>query len=188
MTHLNSLEGRQAYQKLLQEEFIKDLRDKYCEGSLSRWEFDTMCFYHDGHELKGMNNMMYNTKNFNELPEHSTDKKLCTIAGTVVKSDNTRHIVSLLTNYGVVDVKFYAGTYANFNQKISTVDPNTKKKVVLDDSWFKRGTKLIISGQRKENLFAAKNDYSSGFNRCVGKIDECRLDGTLDIHYTRIRR
>lgn len=147
-----------------------------------------MSFYHSGHELAGMNNNTYNTRNFNELPEIAKDNQLCTIAGTVISSNNTRHTVSLLTNYGVVDVKFYAGTYTQFNQKISEVDPQTKKKTVLDDSWFKRGTKLIVYGQRRENLFCCKTHRINGYSRSVGLIEQINVDGSLSIRYNKIKR
>ena len=188
MDYLNSLEGRKAYQQLLQENFIRETKAKYCEGNIAHWEFDTACCYFNEHELQYVNEGLYNVRDFNKLPEISIDKKLCTVLGTVVSSNNTRHTVSLLTKYGIVDVKFYSSSYTNFNQRISVVDPVTKKKTVLDESWFKRGSILIVAGNRNENLFTAKNDYSSGVNRGLGKVEKINKDGTLEIRYSRKRR
>lgn len=189
MVYVNTPEGRKAYQELLQNDFIHSMQEKYCTGSLSSWEFETMCFYHSGHELAGMNESIYGTRNFESLPEIPENKKLCTIAGTVTDCNNTKHIVSVLTKYGIVDVKFYASAYAQFNQKISVVDPETKKKTVVDDSWFKRGNKILVFGQRRENMFCARSDRSSGFApRMVGLIGGVRPDGSLDIRYARTKK
>lgn len=192
MGHINTLEGRKAYQDLLQKDFINKFKEKYYGiGDLSSWEMETMNFYHGRHELADMNDITYNTRNFNELPEYPEEDggknkyKLCTLAGTVTDYDNSRHTISLLTKYGVVDVKMYAGLYTQFNQKISKLDPATKKKVVIDESFFKRGTKLIVYGYRKENMFSVKTDYSSGFKRSIGLIESIRDDGSLSVRYSR---
>ncbi len=189
MTYLNSEVGKAAYYATVQNDFIKVLADKYCSGSISKWEMDTMSYYYSGHELVNMNNAMYNVQNFNDMPEYpeKTDP-ICGIAGTITNADNNKHIVSVLTNYGVVDVKFFAGSYATFNQKISEIDPATKKKTVIDDSWFKRGNKIIVYGQRRENMFTAKNYRVDGYNRSVGLIEEIHSDGTLGVRYTRIKK
>lgn len=187
MFFLNTNEGKAIYQNYVKNCFVDGLLKNYCSGSVSKWEMDTMCFYHSGHELKNMNNVYYNTKNFDTLPENSDGRKnFCTIAGTVTETNNMRHMITLLTNYGMVDVKFYADVYTRFNQKISVIDPTTKKKTVMDDTWFKRGNKLLIHGQRRENLFYCKGDFSQGRAPLfVGMIDGIREDGTLEVHYGR---
>ena len=114
--------------------------------------------------------------------------KLCTLAGTVTNADNAKHIVSVSTLYGVVNVKFYASVYNQFNSKISTIDQDTKKKTVVDDSWFRRGSKILIHGMRREDTFVAKTDYSSGYSRTVGLIEDVRPDGSLGIRYTRNKK
>lgn len=188
MEYINTEEGRKAYQDLLKTDYINSIKDKYCVGSTSKWEMDTMCFYHGDHELKNMLNSAYNTRNFNDLPESPEGQKPCTIAGTITDIDNVRHTISILTNYGIVDVKFYAGLYTQFNQKISVIDPDTKKKTVIDDSWFKRGNKLLIHGVRRENMFCCKQDRSSGYTRSVGLIEKVNYDGSLDIRYSRNKK
>lgn len=109
MEYINTQEGKDKYLTLVREEFIKNLTDKYCQGSESSWEMETMSFYHSGHELSKMNDAEYGVVDFNTLPEIPGDsKQYCGIAGTVIETNNTRHTVSLLTKYGVVDVKFYS--------------------------------------------------------------------------------
>lgn len=196
--YLNSDEGKKIFHRIQQDAFIEEIKQQYCTETVNSWEMETMCFYHDRHELKGMNTVEYNVKNFDTLPEEPkpisvTEKNgktyenyaLCAMAGTVIKTDNTRHIVSLLTLDGVVDVKMYAGIYNQYNQKISVLDKETKKKTVVDDSWFKRGNKILTYGLRRDNMFVVKTDRSSGFNRTVCLINKVRPDGSLDLQFTR---
>ena len=108
------------------------------------------------------------------------------MAGTVINADNAKHIVSLSTLYGVINIKFFASMYGKFNQKISVVDNKTKAKTVLDDSWFKRGNKIIVHGYRRENMFTVKTDYSQGYGGvAVGLIENIYADGSLNIRYQR---
>ena len=195
MEYLNSPEGLQLYCDLERESFKKELIEKYCKGNTSSWEMETMCFYHGDHEFKKVKNSEYNIKNFNDLPEipveyiNSKGKNVidsCCVAGTVINADNAKHIVSLSTLYGVINIKFFASMYGKFNQKISVVDNKTKAKTVLDDSWFKRGNKIIVHGYRRENMFTAKTDYSQGYGGVtVGLIENIYADGSLNIRYQR---
>ena len=186
MDYINTEQGRLNFASFERQRYIDELYNKYCEGSVSAWEMSTMCFYHETHEFAGVNNGQYNIRNFNELSEDPVENpSLCAIAGTVTNADNAKHIVSLSTIYGIVNVKFFAGNYVLYNQKISQLDPKTKKKVILDQSWFKRGTKIICYGFRRENMFVSKTDRSSGYARTVGLIEGIRGDGSLDIRYKR---
>lgn len=189
MTYLNSEEGLKAFRRVLQEEFKSELRDKYCYGTISRWEMETLSYYYHDHELKNVNPGLYNIKDFDSLPE-SGQEDICAIAGTVIDVDNNKKIISLLTNYGKsVDVKFFGSVYAVFNQKISVVDEKTKKKTVIDDSWFKRGNKLIVYGQRRENGFTCRSMRTErGFSRSVELIEKINYDGSLEIRYTRNKK
>lgn len=187
--YYNSPEGLKNYREKLQEIYKQELIDKYCSGPVSKWQFDTMYFYHDGHELKNMNDSLYKTRNFNELPEITEDKTdLCSIAGTVIGTNNNKHMISLLTKYGVVDVKLYAEYYNRFNQKISEIDPETKKKTVIEDSWFKRGNKILVYGQRKENLFSGRIYREGNYSRVVGLIEGVNNDGSLELRFTRKKK
>jgi len=201
MIYLNSDEGRTEFMNFEQKIFINELKEKYCQGNLSTWEMETMCFYHGSHELKGMNEMIYNTKDFNQLPENPVAKVImdkdgnekniynsCTLAGTVTNSDNNKHIVSILTLHGIVNIKLYTTFYTQYNQKISTIDNKTKKKTTIEDSWFTRGNKILVHGYRRENMFIAKPDYSQGGMRCVGLIENILPDGTISVRYKRNKK
>ena len=54
--------------------------------------------------------------------------------------------------------------YGKFNQKISVVDNKTKAKTVLDDSWFKRGNKLVLTGIRRGDNFVPKKYKSTTYS------------------------
>ena len=181
----NSDEGRQTYRQLLQKDFMDKLFNKYCLGTYSTWEMETMCYYHSGHELAKVNSSLYNTRDFFSLPSNPNNTEFCTIVGTVIGTNNIRHTVSLLTPSGVLDVKFFAKTFILFNSRISVVDPITKKKTVLDEPWFKRGTKIIVYGIRKENMFHSRSTKVPVWTQGVGKIEQIHDDGSLTIRYAR---
>ena len=199
MQFLNSSEGLQKYHELEIENEILTLEDKYATGSIAGWEMETMCFYHEPHELMGLNNITYGIKNFNELPEYPIKKTIltrgggekevydtCAVAGTVISNNNTKHTVNILTQFGVVTLKLYSKTYTDYNQKFSVIDKNKKdSKIVVDESWFKRGKKIIAYGYRHENMFNVRTDYSDGFPRSVGLIEGLSQDGTASIRYKR---
>ena len=188
MDWFGSEEGRQLLYKNECEAVIKEMWDKYCQGSLSAWEMSSMSFYHSGHELANMQSLAYNLRSFQELPEELKPvrmKKLKNgketpvydivgIAGTVVGANNNKHIVSLLTPTGVVDVKFYAGSYIHYNKNISTVDQKGKK-TMIERSWFTRGNKLLIYGVRQENMFLPKTDYDKGIRHSVNLIESAGI-------------
>lgn len=184
MGWFGSEEGRQVLYQAECEAVVKEMWDKYCQGSLSAWEMSSMSFYYSGHELAGMQSLAYNLRSFKELPEELKPvrtKKLKNgkwapvydivgIAGTVVGANNNKHIVTLLTPTGVVDVKFYAGAYIHYNKNISVVDAKGKK-TMIEKSWFTRGNKLLIYGVRQENMFLPKTDYDKGIRHSVNFIE-----------------
>ena len=186
MEWFSSNEGRQALYRAECEDVVKSMWDKYCQGSLSTWEMSSMSFYYSGHELANMKSLAYNLRSFKDLPEELKPLRMKTlksgketpvydvvgIAGTVVGANNNKHIVTLLTPTGVVDVKFYAEAYIHYNKNISTVDANGKK-TMIEKSWFTRGNKLLIYGVRQENMFLPKTDYDKGIRHSVNLIESC---------------
>lgn len=188
LKYINSEEGKQEYRKLQQDEFTKELRQKYCSGSISRWEMDTLSCYQHEHELASLSESWYNIVNFSELPEHpQTGDAVVAIAGTVIDSNKNKRIISLLTKYGVVDVKFFGNQYIRFDQRLTKIDSSTKKKVVIEDSWFKRGTTLLVYGQRRENAFINKTCVVGTFRRSVGLIEQVDSHGKAQIKFARAK-
>ena len=171
--------------------------NKYIKNnSLSSWEMDSLCFYYHDHELKDMDENKYGVVNFFDYPsEPIVDNwwkrgdrqipiyQLYRIAGTVISKNDVRHSVALLTNYGVVPVKFNRDMYAMYKRQLSEVQPDGTKKVT-EKGWFTRGTMLIINGFRRDNQFVAKK-YAKTGGHTVYKITEINENGEITIENER---
>lgn len=113
--------------------------------------------------------------------------KLQKMVGIVLDKDNTHSTVSLLTQFGVVNVKYNKGSYAFYNKNISFTDENGKK-IVLEKSMLEKGTKLFIIGYRRGSNFIAKKYTGCGFNNTTMRITNINVeDGTLTIKEERSR-
>ena len=169
----------EEYNKIL----FKEAWNKYAEGNTSKWEMDSMCFYHGKHELADVDMNKYGVVDFNSLPtEPEVDYffkrgghqipiyKTNRIMGTVLAKNDNKSSIILLTTTGVVTVKFTRDYYAMFKKQISQVQADGKKKVI-EKSWFKRGNKLMITGIRRDDMFIAKT-YKSTNSHQLYKIDE----------------
>ena len=179
---------------------ISEWKEKYCQGSISKWEMDSMSYYYSAHELAKITPSVYNVANFNTLPEQPKvvgykknartgveypQYEMKRIMGTVLNADKTKHIVTLLTCYGVVDVKFYKMAFINYNKRITKVD-DKGKKTVIEGSWFTRGNLLLINGLRKENMFSPRRDFSpGGFNTSVSLITGIKNNNILELKHQR---
>lgn len=144
--------------------------NKYAEGSISKWEMDSVNFYYHQHELAHIDKNRYYISNYSELPEEPevetiwTTKegkeipifKLTRICGTVIDKNKTKNIVMLLTDDEVVSVKIYRAQFSKYDKQISVKDEVTGKKTVIERSWFKRGNKLMIVGMRRGDDFVPK--------------------------------
>ena len=144
--------------------------NKYAEGSISKWEMDSVNFYYHQHELAHIDKGKYYIADYNELPEEAevetvwTTKdgkeipifKLNRICGTVIDKNKTKNIVMLLTDSGVVSVKIYRAQFSKYDKQISVKDEVTGKKTIIERSWFKRGNKLMIAGIRRGDNFVPK--------------------------------
>jgi len=142
--------------------------NKYATGNISAWEMESLCFYYHEHELANIDKHKYGIVNFSTLSyEPEVDYffkragrdipifKLYKIAGTIISKNNTKASVAILTTDGVVNVKFTKEYYAMYNRQISEVQADGSKKV-LEKGWFSRGTKIMVTGYRREDTFVAK--------------------------------
>ena len=147
-----------------------DLWDKYCEGTISKWEMDSISCYIHNHELEGLKTGLYGLSDYAKLPEEpevsyefrakDTGKKIPLfkihrIAGTVLDKDKSKKTVTLLTTSGVVNVKIFGDAFTHYDKQISEKRPDGTKKVV-EKSWLSRGNKIIVTGIRREDNFIAK--------------------------------
>ena len=175
---------------------FKEAWDKYATGSISSWEMTALCFYYHEHELININKNKYGIVDFSALnPESEVEYffkrnecnipiyKIYRIAGTVIGKNDTRSSISLLTTEGVVTVKFTKEYYAMANRQISEIQEDGTKKVI-EKGWFTRGTKLLISGYRREDMFIGKT-YARTVGHQLYKIESINEKGDLIITHDR---
>ena len=175
--------------KAVNDNRAKELWDEMAQGSISKWEMDSLSFYYHEHELAHINKDKYGIQDFDTLPttpvvaEYRTfkDKQiprfaLTRICGTVLDRDKNKHIVTLLTPSGVVQVKFYKGQFNFYDKQISEVDTLTGKKTVLEKSWFTRGNKLLVTGYRRDDQFVPKKYKDSVYQHSLQLIVDTEGD------------
>ena len=117
--------------------------------------------------------------------------KLNLIAGTILSKNNTKHIVTILTKEGVVNIKFQEGQYAFYNKKLSKEVWNDKKncneKKTVEDSWFKRGNILIICGRRNSDTFLPKTYANTRWKHTVRLITDIKDNGDIVCKTERVK-
>ena len=197
------MEPMRAYLKANKEDILKELNNSYYEeekrkyalGNISKWEMESLSFYSHPHELEYAKEKF---DNFFDLPEEPeientfvskkgdviTMYKLHVFAGTVLKKDKIKNTVTVLTQYGVVDVKIYKNQFAQFDKQISVIGSDGKKKV-LEKSWLTKGNLLIIQGIRRGNNIIPKK-YKSYILPVISRLTEVKEDGSLEIDYERM--
>ena len=166
----------------------KTMWDKYCLGSISKWEMDSISCYIHEHELANVCEDYL--VNFSDLPETPlVDRvifikgkqiplfRLFRIAGTVLDRDKQKKTVTLLTTSGVVTVKVYGGVFAVYDKQISERGADGKKHII-EKSAFSRGNKIIVTGIREGDSFLAKVYKNTPFHR-IELIDQITNDGTI---------
>ena len=134
----------------IQKKEIQNIWNQYCPGNYSTWEMDTLGFYSHEHELI---NLKEEVSSIKELKE-GTYKELYLIAGTVLGKEAYKHIVTILTPDGVIDLKFTNEQFANYNRIISQKLGESKK--VMEKSWFLKGTLLMAKGCKIGEVFRVK--------------------------------
>lgn len=194
-----NMEPVRAWMKERQEEILAKLNEtlraeaaeKYIEGNISKWEMDSLSFYYHEHELAHLKNSAYGIVDYTKLPNEPEvertfqDKngltfslyKITRIAGTVIDKDKNKSTVSLLTPTGVVVLKIWKNQFAKWDRQLSTRNPDGTK-TILEKSWFTRGTKLIITGFRREDTFVPKK-YKNTLYPLFERIDEMTPDGFI---------
>lgn len=193
-----SMEPARQYIKTNQEALLfslnsrlyKEIWDKYCRGSLSQWEMDSVSFYSHEHELAALRPHEYGIEDYNDLPDEPIIEriipikgkqiplfKISRIAGTVLDKDKSKKTVTLLTQSGVVTVKIFGPVFSNYDKQISEKGEDGKKHV-CEKSWFARGTKIVVTGLKRDDMFIAKK-YKKTPYHLVEKIIDLKEDGTL---------
>ena len=181
--------------KVLNNKLYKEVADKYAAGSISKWEMESVSFYSHEHELA---KAASNYDDFFKLPEEPEVDysfinkegqevrvlKLHKIIGTVIDKSKIKNTVTLLTPSGVVIVKVYKNQYALYDKQLSQVGADGHKHVV-EASWFKRGTLLMIQGIKRGQDFIPKKRKDS-YYPVISKITQINDDGTLEFQTERV--
>lgn len=170
---------------------MSDVWNKYCLGSISKWEMDSVSCYFHQHELQDVNYRLCGFSNFFELSEQpEIDRiieikgkkiplfKIHRICGTVLDRDKSKKMVTLLTREGVVNVRIFGEVFSYYDKQISERGADGKKHVI-EKSIFSRGNKIIITGIRRENEFIMKKYKNTPYHgiELITKVNE---DGTVD--------
>ena len=173
--------------------------EKYGKGNLSSWEMEALCFYYHPHELINANTYKYGISNYKDLPEVPVIEKiyqrgnasipiyrLNKICGTCIAKDKAKSTVYLLTTQGVVTVKFTKEYFSMFDRRISTIDPTTGKKKFLENSWFNRGSMIMVKGFRREDMFVSRN-YAASPGHQLYRITQVLPNGDLELQGERVK-
>ena len=165
---------------------FKECWDKYAQGNISAWEMESLCFYYHEHELAHVNTYKYGIVDFFELPVNPPIDSMFKrngkeipiyqtfkIMGTVINKNDTRNSITILTTKGIVTVKFTKEYYAMYNRQLSEIQEDGTKKIT-EKGWFTRGTKVMITGFRRDDMFIAKT-YTKTQTHQLYKITE--IDG-----------
>lgn len=165
---------------------VDELMDKYAEGTVSKWEMDSVSYYSHPHELAKVDHRAYGFADFSKLadePEIESVVKIKgkevplyrihRIAGTVLDRDKINHTVTILTTTGVVTVSVFGDVFAHYDRQISVRNADGTKSV-LERSWFSRGNKIIVSGIKREGNFLLKKYRSTPWHsiELITNIDE----------------
>lgn len=199
---LSSEEALNDYNQAL----VKDAYTKYADGNVAKWEMDSLSIYcTQKHELADVCSPQYGVVDFFTLPEvpkeysYFTRKikqgdsvvaktfpkyEIVRIAGTILDKNKDRHVVTLLTPTGVVNVKFEKGQFAYYDRQLSEVNANGNK-VITEKSWFTRGNKIIVCGFRREDQFVAKKYAETVWKHTCGLITDISSNGMIKVRMDR---
>lgn len=168
--------------------------NKYCLGSLSKWEMDSVSFYFSQHELGNVNLSNYGISHFKQLEAEPTPIRffkyypiyeIHQIAGTVLGKNKIKSTITILDADGsVITVKFRKEYFNIYDKQLSEKREDGTKKVI-EKSWFKRGNKLVIAGYRKDKDFIPKT-YSSTPFKTLYNIVEIDNNNRLSLRECRI--
>ena len=170
----------------------QDVWNKYCNGSISSWEMDSISCYIHEHELANLRNDAYGFVDYNKLSEEPEISyvfrskqtgqkvplfKIHRIAGTVLDKDKAKKSITLLTTTGVTTVKIFGDAFTHYDKQLSKRGADGHKHVI-EKSWFSRGNKIIVTGIRRGDTFLAKK-YKNTPYHLVELINNINVDGYI---------
>ena len=176
----------------LNNSLYEEVKEKYAQGDINKWDMDSLGTYCHDHELRDLNTRPYGIVNFEDLDEEpviasefqtkdgSTIRmyEISRICGTVIDKDKNKSTVVLLTpTMQVVNIKVWKNQYAKWDRQIARKNPDGTKTIV-EKSFFARGNKLIITGIRRGDDFVPKK-YKSTTYPLFEKIEEMDAQGYI---------
>lgn len=186
---------KQNQQELLEKlnhKLFMDEWNKYAEGDELSWELDSINFYKSGHPLdKAIYELPVEVTPLKEIEENAQDgsffikgktipkMRIYAIAGTVIDKDKPKGLVTLQTPDGIAEIKIYKDLFAIYNHTISEVDDDGGK-TVLEDSFFEKGTHLLVHGILRGATFLPKVYKSTGYKSIL------KIQLTPDGHFDRL--
>lgn len=181
-----------------------DVFYEYEKGSDAKWEMESMCMYHGDHEIAHVNKELYSIVDFDDLNEepevidwwYRKDRdtgeevavpkfRIDTVCGTVLGRNKSKHTVSLLTESGVVNVKYARGQFSFYDRQISVPNENGKGKKIVSKSWFTRGNILLIHGIRRGDMFKPKVYKGTSYAHSTELVTRVYEDGYLMVEDQR---
>ena len=170
------------------ERLYNETWEKYCLGTISKWEMDSIsCYIHD-HEMTKVKNIIYGFSDFSKLSDEPTVNyeftskqtgqkiplyKIYRIAGTVLDKDKNKKTVTLLTTDSVVTVKIFGDAFTHYDKQLSERGADGKKHVT-EKSWLSRGNKIIVTGIKRDSDFICKKYKNTPYHlvELITSIDD----------------
>ncbi len=188
----NRLKDASDILEKLNEMLFKEVFEKYSQGSISRWEMESINFYYHEHEMANVDFNAYDIRNFSDEPEVPIIEKIITfkngtkvpmyelwrIAGTVIDKNKLKNTVTLSTPFGVVDVKIYKPQFAKYDKQIFEKQADGTKKIV-ERSWFTRGNLIMFTGIKRDGSFVPKVYKSGNYEYPIQLVEEVLPNGKL---------
>ena len=98
--------------------------------------------------------------------------RLYSVIGTVIDKDKVKGLVTVQCPDGVISVKIYKNLFALYNQTISSIN-EVGEKEIEDESFFEKGTHLLITGIQRGATFVPKTYKNTGYKSIMRiKLDE----------------
>ena len=175
-------DNKQDLLSRLNSRLYNDEWQKYCLGNKLQWELDSLNFFFSGHPLKKVIKQLPIAVNkVDDIIEGAQDgfffikgkeipkMKLYTIAGTVIDKDTTKGLVTLQCPTGVVTLKVYKDLFATLAATIGDISIDGEKEIE-QESFFEKGTNLLVTGIQRGATFVPKVYKSTG-RKAVLKIN-----------------
>ena len=153
--------------------------DKYCQGDELDWQLESLNFFFDGHPLSiAAQELGIDLTPLKYLEEDAQDgffvikgkeipkMKLYSIAGTVIDNNTTKGTVTIQTPDGVITLKIFKSLYAIFDKVVYSADGME----IVQDSFFAKGTNLLVTGIKRGSTFVPKVYKSTG-RKAILKIN-----------------